>query len=245
LLPLSVAAYAALFQGSDVTLLHTCAKQPNVPPQIPLRLLALGADPNALSIVQRSNRVSESVPEQLNVLESAIYHRSAQTQLALFTCSRLQLVRRRAQVNWFVSGCYEGQELAGAWPTQRENQAAGEKHWWRDYLDAAFRYIFLVREHYVQLASGHATMCIPSSSEQATTREWANNASGHSSLLAFVEEWLGILHPNVLMLVHLLLTEGAGAAADYAHGRRAAQPLLRNYKLARAILEFVMVSQNQ
>jgi len=210
-----------------VTLLHACASQPNVPLEIPLRLLELGANPQALSYVHRNYGQGGVASQQLSVLASAIYHRSAQTQLALLACARLVLLSSADESLWFEDGHSSGYEQAAVWPSQRENQAAGTKQslWWRDSLDAAFRFIFLAREYFVQLASGHVVMRLHPSCEQATTRQWSRDAvdnSGYSSLLSFVEEKLRAMQPDLLLLVYLLVTEGTDAATDYAHGRRKA-----------------------
>jgi hypothetical protein len=209
-----------------MTLLHACASQPNVPLEIPLRLLELGADPQALSYVHRNYGQDGLASQQLSVLASAIYHRSAQTQLALLTCSRLVLLSSSDESPWCEDGYCSGYEQPAVWPSQRENQAAGTKQslWWRDNLDAAFRFIFLAREYFVQLASGHVVMRLYPSSEQATTRQWSRDAVDnfdHNTLLSFVEEKLSTMQPDLLFLVYLLVTEGTDAATDYAHGRHA------------------------
>jgi hypothetical protein len=222
-------------KGSDVTLLHTCAKQSNVPLQIPLRLLSLGANPNAQSPVKISMFSSgcmsfQPALKRMDVLASAVKHRATQTQLALLTCPEVQLVSEDAQVAWYLCGCYEDQELACAWPTQHENQAAGKKQslWWTDMLDAAFRYIFLAREYYVQLASGEVVMGLNPSIKHVTTREWSFSALhcfGCDSLLDFIEEYLGTLPPEVLQLVYALMVDSFDSAVDYAHGRRGGEEL--------------------
>jgi hypothetical protein len=251
LLPLSVAAYAALFQGSDVTLLHACAKQPKVPPKIPLRLLSLGADPNALSelsVSAWSRERSCILPtlQKLSVLASAVRHRAVQTQLALLTCHRLVLVAEEDAMPWFQGGFSYGSEHAGVWPTQRDNHAAGEKQslWWRDNLDDAFRFMFLAREYFLQLTSGHVLMRPKTSHHaQATLREWSTLAAtnfGYHSLLSFVEEWLASIQPEVLQLVYLLVTEGTDAATEYAHGRYAGEKR-SNEEMAGALLNVVEV----
>jgi hypothetical protein len=130
LLPPPVAAYAALFQGSDVTLLHACAKHPNVPFSIPLRLLSLGADPNALcalsiSVWHPGRCYFGPTLQKLSVLASAVRHRAAQTQLALLTCPRLVVIAEKDDLPWYKDGySWDGKELAAVWPMQQENQAA-------------------------------------------------------------------------------------------------------------------------
>jgi hypothetical protein len=181
------------------------------------------------------------------VLDSAIYHRAMQTQIALLTCPKLQLIHPHAQVEWYAGGYADGQEYAGVWPTQQENQMSGEKQslWWRDNLDAAFRYIFLAREYFVQLASGHVVMRIPTSSLEATTRQWRFQAVcsnfGYNTLLSFVKSSLSAVQPDVLQLVYLLMTKSFAVATDYAHGRRAAQRFSAA-EMAKAILQRVKVS---
>jgi hypothetical protein len=224
-------------KDGDLTLLHACAKVETMPAQISLRLLALGANPNALSVVRLSDARSAAGPmfKRMDVLASAIYHRAWKTQLALLTCSRLQFLNRGADVQWYEDGHSDEQEVAGAWPTQQENQAAGEKQsmWWSDMLDAAFRYIFLAREYHLQLASGLTLL-----------RMKAATSIGSQSLLAFVESKLTQLQPDVLMLAYMLATKSFDDAKDYAHGRSAGKEL-SNAVMAKAILKRVKVSQNQ
>jgi len=245
---LRVAVCAALFQESDVTLLHACAKQPNVPLSIPLRLLSLCANPNVVSVVRLSKaRCKRPALKHMDVLASAIYHRAWETQIALLTCPQLQFFHCDVQLQWFEDGYADGQEIAGVWPTQQENQAEGERQseWWSDMLDAAFRYVFLAREYYVQLAS---CLVLPNDpqSDLATMHEWggkAGNSIGAKSLLAFVEEKLAALEPRVLNVVLLLVTASFDAAKDYAYERRAGEALSAA-EMAKAILERVKVSQN-
>jgi hypothetical protein len=227
---------------SELSLLYVCAQSPNVPLQIPLCLLTLGElDMTLVSCGPQAKRMDR--------LASAVYHRAAQTQIALITCTRLQLAGKGVQVQWYEDGYAEGREVAGAWPTQRENQAAGQKQslWWRDSLDAAFRYIFLAREYYVQLASGQVSAArngVRNSYGSATTRKWENSIIGHKSLLHFVECKLAAVQPRMLMLVYLLMTKGMDAAKEYAYGRRAGkQPSCA--KMAKAILKRVKVSPNE
>jgi hypothetical protein len=228
--------------------LHACATQSDVPFQVPLRLLALGADPNELSVVQRASITGGLLSEPLSVLASAVYHRSATTQIALLTCSRVTLHNAGANTQWYFDGYFAHcSEYQAAWPTREENHMTGKKQsmWWRDNLDAAFRYILLAREYYVQLASGYAMTRSDPASQAITTREWNKKAADvfecNTSLLALVGDQLGQLHPNVLKLVSLLLTEGVDAATEYAYDKRRPVEQLNGVFLAKEILQSVKV----